>query len=161
MSIALDNKLIEALRATGLEAERRRHPRQTLEHFLYVIVRDGAAAALLATCGCDSAHLRAELDEYLELQPERPAHSSAAAKLDAPLERALTRAGVHALSANVTLLGIGPTLVQLLRETASYAAMLLRAEGLDRLELVCYLTHGHPGPFTARRLRSTATSTPP
>jgi ATP-dependent Clp protease adapter protein ClpS len=147
MSIKLASSLIDALRATLVETRRRMHPRQTLEHFLYVVVRDGAATSLLDSCGCDSAHLRTELAEYLELQSEVPAKSLATPKADGALERTLQRAGLHALSASQTQLDIGQVLVQILREEQSYAAMLLRAEGVDHLELTRCLSHGQPGPF--------------
>lgn len=148
MSISIDDALAAAVRATGAEAQQRQHSRQTLEHFLYVIVRDGSAATLFAACGCNPAHLRSELAEYLELQPERAGSRVGAAQMDEALERVFSRAGLHALSAGRSELAIGQVLVQLLREEQSYAAMLLRAEGLERLELVRYLTHGHPREFT-------------
>lgn len=152
MSISFDDALATALRATGAEAELRRHPRQTLEHFLYVVVRDGWAEKMLTQCGCDLHHLRTELAEYLELQPERPARASAAIKLDPPFERALTRAGLHALSTGKVQLAVPQVLVGLVHETESYAAILLRAEGVNRLELVQYLTYGHPGPLPSAQV---------
>jgi len=148
MPISIDDTLASALRATGAEAQRRQHSHQTLEHLLFVIVRDGAAANLLEACSCNAAHLRAELAEYLELQPKRSAFRSNVATRDPALERVFSRAGLHALSAGLSKIDIGQVLVQLLREEQSYAAMLLRSEGLDRLALVRYLTHGHPREFT-------------
>lgn len=59
MSISIEDSLAAALRATGAEAQQRQHSRTTMEHLLYVIVREGSAADLLAACGCNAAHLRA------------------------------------------------------------------------------------------------------
>lgn len=81
MSISIDDTLTAAL-GPRAPRQQRQHSRQTLEHFLYVIVRDGSASNLFKACGCDAMHLRAELVEYLEFQPERPGFRTGAAKMD-------------------------------------------------------------------------------
>jgi ATP-dependent Clp protease adapter protein ClpS len=146
MSIVISSSLEGALRAATDEARRRRHREATLDHLLRVLLRDEAVVAVLRDCGCDIAHLCAELDEYLELLPELPKNSSRSPLPDDAYRRVVELSVRRVAIAAKQDLEVGDVLVQLLADQVSYAAMLLRAEGLSRLDLLRRISHGSARP---------------
>jgi ATP-dependent Clp protease adaptor protein ClpS len=146
MSITISRPLEAALLAANDEARRRRHPQTTPDHLLHVLLREAEVVKVLADCGCDTAHIREELKEYLELLPELPARSRKDALPDAAymliIERAIRRAAIAAKKE----FDASDVLVELLNDKESYAAMLLRAEGLSRLDLLRRVSHGSARP---------------
>lgn len=146
MSITISRPLEAALLAANEEARRRRHPQTTPDHLLHVLLREADVIKVLGDCGCDTAHLKDELKEYLELLPELPARSRKSALPDASymliIERAIRRAAIAAKKE----FDAGDVLVELLNDKDSYAAMLLRAEGMSRLDLLRRVSHGSARP---------------
>ena len=58
------------------------------------------------------------------------------------IERVLQRAAIHALSAEQKVIEGGDVLVAMFREDESHALFLLQQEGITRLDLLNYLSHG-------------------
>ena len=143
--LSLAAGLEAAMTAAGAQARARRQA-LTLEHFLAVIARDEAGAELLRACGADPAELVRELDEYLELLAERSRRDPLA---DPLLERALSRAALHAVASGQPTLGVGAVLVTLIAEREAYAAMLLHAQGVDPLDVLRGVAHGRRAPDPA------------
>ena len=48
------------------EAQRRRHEYLTLEHVLFAMLKDPVASDILQACGGDLAHLKGELEAFLD-----------------------------------------------------------------------------------------------
>lgn len=146
MTITITSSLEGALRAATDEARRRRHREATLDHLLRTLLRDEAVVAVLRDCGCDTAHLIKELDEYLELLPELPKNSSRAPLPDDAYRRVIELSVRRVAIAAKQEFEAADVLVQLLHDQTSYAAMLLRAEGLSRLDLLRRISHGKARP---------------
>lgn len=146
MSVEIANPVKRLIQAAVQAAVRFGHGAVTADHLLYALLSENAAAALLGRCGCDLVHLERELLEYLELLPEQSGRVLRDPRSDATFKRVLETAALRALRANKPLIEIADLLVPILDESASYASMLLGAEGLTRLELLRCVSHGTPAP---------------
>ena len=138
MSIGASAALL-AVRAVAREAAASRRQRFiTVEHLLLGIARTDDGITLLRGVGADPEELARELDDYLDLlesgQPREP-------QLDPTADLVVRRALLHAHFGGRSVLELGDVLVQMLREESSYAALLFHAAGIERLEVVRYVSH--------------------
>ena len=125
------------------EATSRRHTHLTLEHLLYALAHDPDGERILAACGADLPQLRRDLDKYLEGiveqftrgQQKEPEQTLA-------FRRVLQTAVLHVQSAGRQEVQSGDVLAATLQQTKSYAAQLLAAQGVTRLDVLEYITHG-------------------
>ena len=141
MALRFEAPLEEVLRASYIQAVLRRHLRFTLEHVLHAIVRS-PAGAILDELGADRVHLEKELGEYLELIAERPPKTNLAPQPEVAFERALRLACVHVMASGNELVRVGDVLASILRDDEAYASLILRAEGLSRVDVLRKMSHG-------------------
>lgn len=139
-SISLSAELQLAMQSAAAEASKRGHAVVTVEHLMWMLVREASAQALLSACGADLTELDTELDQYLDLLVQK----SKAPAVDAPYERLIQRSVATVAAAGRRELGIVDLLASLPRETESYSAMLLHAAGIDRVHLLRQISHGTP-----------------
>jgi ATP-dependent Clp protease ATP-binding subunit ClpA len=124
------------------EATSRRHTHLTLEHLLYALAHDLDGERILAACGADLPQLRKDLDKYLKEsveefgrgQQKEPAQTLA-------FRRVLQTALLQVQSAGRQEVQSGDVLAATLQQK-SYAAELLAAQGVTRLDVLEYITHG-------------------
>ena len=130
------------------EAAARRHTHLTLEHLLYALAHDPDGERILAACGADLPQLRRDLDKYLDEhieqfsrgQQKEPEQTMA-------FRRVLQTAVLHVQSAGRQEVQSGDVLAATLQQSKSYAAQLLANQGVSRLDILEYITHGiskHP-----------------
>jgi len=125
------------------EARRRRHEYLTLEHLLLALLRDARSKEVLTACGASLPRLQKRLEEFLDETTERlPEGVEADPQQTIGVERVLQRAAVHALSAEQKVIDGGDVLVALFREDDSHALFLLQQEGITRLDLLNFVSHG-------------------
>ncbi len=125
------------------EAKRRRHEYLTLEHLLLALTREPKTQKILVACGANVKRLRQRLEKFLAETVERlPDSVSAEPQQTIGIERVLQRAAIHALSAEQKVIEGGDVLVAMFREDESHALFLLQQEGITRLDLLNYLSHG-------------------
>ena len=125
------------------EAAARHHTHLTLEHLLYALAHDPDGERILAACGADLPQLRRDLDKYLDEHIERftrgqekePDQTMA-------FRRVLQTAVLHVQSAGRQEVQSGDVLAATLQQSKSYAAQLLAAQGVSRLDILEYITHG-------------------
>ncbi len=125
------------------EATSRRHAHLTLEHLLYALAHDPDGEAILAACGVDLPKLRQDLDRYLHDEVEQfsrgrekdPSQTLA-------FRRVLQTAVLHVQSAGRSEVRAGDVLAATLQETKSFAARLLQAQGVTRLDILNFISHG-------------------
>lgn len=146
MAVGIASPVKRLIQAAGQAAVRFGHGAVTVDHLLYALLSENAAAALLGRCGCDLVHVERELLEYLELLPEQSGRVLRDPRSDASFTRVLETAALRALRASKPLIEVADLLVPILDESQSYASMLLGAEGLTRLELLRCVSHGTPAP---------------
>ncbi|AEI65137.1 ATP-dependent Clp protease ATP-binding subunit ClpA [Corallococcus macrosporus] len=137
-------KELQASFRTALdEARKMRHEYLTLEHLLLALTRDSRTREILKGCGANVSQLQERLVSFLEETVERlPEGVDAEPQQTIGVERVLHRAAMHALSAEQKLIDGGDVLVALFREDESHALYLLQQEGVTRLDLLNYISHG-------------------
>jgi ATP-dependent Clp protease ATP-binding subunit ClpA len=125
------------------EAVSRHHAYLTLEHLLYVLSHDPDGERILTACGADLARLRRELSAYLESSIERlPRGSSDEPEQTAAFRQVLQTAILHVQAAQREEAHAGDILAALLQQPKTHAAKLLAAQGITRLDVLEYISHG-------------------
>jgi ATP-dependent Clp protease ATP-binding subunit ClpA len=125
------------------DAKKMRHEYLTLEHLLLALTREPKTQKILVACGANVKRLRQRLEKFLAETVERlPDSVSAEPQQTIGIERVLQRAAIHALSAEQKVIEGGDVLVAMFREDESHALFLLQQEGITRLDLLNYLSHG-------------------
>ncbi len=125
------------------EASRRQHEFLTLEHVLYALLHDGDVSEVVRHCGGDVEKLKQEVDKFLSDRLER-LHDQEQVDPQQTLgfRRVLQRAALHVQSAGKDQISGRDILVSMLRETDSHAVYLLERQGITRLDVVSYVSHG-------------------
>jgi ATP-dependent Clp protease ATP-binding subunit ClpA len=125
------------------EALVRHHTHLTLEHLLYAILHDPAGEKILKACGADVAKLRKELGSFLEESMERlPAGSKKEPGETLAFRRVLQTAVLHVQSSGRAEVSVGDILAALMQQPQSHAAYLLSSQGVTRLDILNYISHG-------------------
>jgi ATP-dependent Clp protease ATP-binding subunit ClpA len=139
LSRALEASLTLAVR----EARSRRHEYLCIEHVLYALLADDGVVEVIRACGGDAAELRRMLAAYLDERLERlPDGVEAAPQQTIGFQRVLQRAAAHVQSAGKEEIDGRNVLVAIFREPDSHAAFLLAQQGITRLDVISYLSHG-------------------
>jgi ATP-dependent Clp protease ATP-binding subunit ClpA len=139
--VTVTKELQVTLQNAVAEARRRRHEYVTLEHLLHAMTRDRVASEVLLACGADLQRLEKELEDYLDRTletvsaPQDPEQTAA-------FQRVLQRAAWHVQGSGRTELNAGDVLVAITRERGSHAVYLLEKQGVRRLDILSYISHG-------------------
>ncbi len=136
----LSRELNAILLAAWNEAAARRHEYLTPEHVLYASLAFERGARIVRGCGGDPVRLARELERFLKdrIPVVEGAEPSQSTGFQAVLERAL----LHTASAEKKTVEIDDVLVAIFDEKDSFAAHYLGREGIDRLTLLAYVSHG-------------------
>ena len=125
------------------EATARRHTHLTLEHLLYALAHDPDGERILAACGADLPHLRRELDTFLKKNVEQFARGQQREpEQTLAFRRVLQTAVLHVQSAGRPEVQSGDVLAAIMQQPASHAARLLEDQGITRLDILNYISHG-------------------
>ena len=125
------------------EAGSRRHTHLTLEHLLYALAHDAEGEQILAAVGVDLRQLRIDLDAYLSKSLEQFSRGrNREPEQTLAFRRVLQTAVLHVQSAGRDEVRAGDVLAAMLQEQKSYAAQLLAAQGITRLDVLNYISHG-------------------
>jgi len=125
------------------EATARRHTHLTLEHLLYALAHDPEGERILAACGADLPQLRRDLDKYLQESVEQfPKGQQKEPEQTLAFRRVLQTAVLHVQSAGRQEVHSGDVIAATLQQNRSHAAQLLTAQGITRLDVLEYITHG-------------------
>src|SRR5512138_2096144 len=140
--VTVTKELQMTLQAAVAEARRRKHEYVTLEHLLHAMTKDRVASEILLACGCDLPLLERELEEYLDRTLESFPSRSQDPEQTAAFQRVLQRAAWHVQGSGRTELHGGDVLVAITRERGSHAVYLLEKQGVRRLDILQYISHG-------------------
>jgi len=125
------------------EATARRHTHLTLEHLLYALAHDQDGERILTACGADLPKLRRDLDSYLKDSVEQFSRGQQKEpEQTLAFRRVLQTAVLHVQSAGRQEVQSGDVLAATLQQNKSFAAQLLAAQGITRLDVLDYITHG-------------------
>ena len=126
------------------EAQRRRHEYLTTEHVLYALLFEGIGQQILLACGGDIDSLKKQLEDFFEMHLEHLPDD--AAQEDVPrqtlaLQRMLQRTVLHMQASQQAEVGVGDLLAAILEEENSHACFFLQNQGIERVDLLDYISH--------------------
>jgi ATP-dependent Clp protease ATP-binding subunit ClpA len=125
------------------EAQRRNHEFLTTEHVLYAMLYDEQGQEILRACGSDIDALRQDLEVCLEQHLESVEHlDEEMPEQTVGLQSVLQRTVTHMQSSGREEIGVGDILAAILEQEDCLAAQILIAEGLSRLDVLDYVSHG-------------------
>src|SRR5688572_1175152 len=133
----------KVLNAAAREAVGRRHAHLTLEHLLFAIVKEPSGERILKAAGADTDKLKSDLDTFLDEHLETlPSGTRRAPEQTLAFRRVLQTAVLHVQSAGKTEADVGDVLAALLAQGRSYAVDVLTGQGVTRLDILNYISHG-------------------
>ncbi len=131
------------LGAAAREAHLRNHEYLSLEHLLFAIIHHEKGEELITACGGDLKRLKMRIENFFNTHLEQ----LSSGKNDTPqpttsLQRVLQKTIMHVQSAGKDEADIGDLLSALMTEENSYAVYFLKQEGISRLDILNYISHG-------------------
>jgi ATP-dependent Clp protease ATP-binding subunit ClpA len=139
----LSPELETAIRQALDDATKRGHEFSGLEHLLLALLADEKTAEVVKHCGGNVARLRGKLEAYLEKEIEvMPEEDRERAQPTLGFARVVQRAVNHVLGAGRAEANGANVLVALMSEPDSHAVTFIKEEGITRLDIVSYISHG-------------------
>lgn len=139
----LTKELEETLGTAVDEAVRRRHEYVTLEHLLHALLNDSTALDVIYHCAGDHEKLRAELEAFFKQTLETlPENVQLMPELTSSFQAVLNYAMLQAESSGQKDVNGGNILAALYQVEQSYAVYLLRKQGIEKLDVLNYISHG-------------------
>lgn len=140
----LSRHLEVSLRLAMTLARQKSHEYLTVEHLLLALLENTHAANTLTACNANVSALRSELEAYINKHtPTIDANTEQSPQPTQSFDRILQRAIFHVQSIGGGRLVEGSDiLVSMFSEHDTYAVYLLKKQGISRLELTQYLSHG-------------------
>jgi ATP-dependent Clp protease ATP-binding subunit ClpA len=131
------------LNVAAREAMVRRHADLTVEHLLFAAAHDPEGEEILEAAGADVPRLRKDLADFLEQTIQKlPPGSRRPPQQTLAFRRVLQTAVVHVQSAGRDEAGVGDMIAALMREARSHAVELLGGQGVTRLDVLNFISHG-------------------
>ncbi|HXF47771.1 MAG TPA: ATP-dependent Clp protease ATP-binding subunit ClpA [Burkholderiaceae bacterium] len=134
-----------SLHMAFVEARQARHEFITVEHLLLALLDNPSAAEVLRACACNIEDLRKSLQNFIaDNTPILPPNSEADTQPTLGFQRVIQRAIMHVQSTSngkkeVTGANV---LVAIFGEKDSHAVYYLHQQGVTRLDVVNYISHG-------------------
>jgi ATP-dependent Clp protease ATP-binding subunit ClpA len=125
------------------EAVRRRHEYVTLEHLLFALLHDRMVVDVVRACGGDVESLKQQLDQFIDQTYDR-LDEELQPTLTTMLQRVIQYAQLHAQSSGQKEVDTGQMLAAIYHAEKSQAVFLLRSHGVEKLDVLTYLSHGIP-----------------
>ena len=139
----LTKELQDTLHFAVDEATKRRHEFLTLEHLLYALLREQTGRDVIRHCGGDVTALNRDLEQFFADHIESlPRSKKQQPEPTAAFERVLQRAVLQAQSSSQNQIDGGNVLAALYQERRSHAVYLLEKQGISRLDVLNYISHG-------------------
>ncbi len=138
------NRELEITFAAAIkEAKARRHEFFTLEHILYAMLYDVTGRRILYHCGADLENLKERLEKFFKERVEvLPEGNDQDPLQTMSVQRVLQRAIMHVQGAEKKEVDAGDILAAMFYEEHSYAVYFLKAQGVTRLDVLSYISHG-------------------
>ena len=133
-------------------AQKSRHEYVCIEHVLFAILHDSTGSEIIKNCGGDAQNLKNLLENFFKENLDKiPEGSEYVLQQTIGFQRVIQRAVNHARSAEKHEVAVGDLLASIFQEKDSHAAFFLSSEGITRLDVLSYISHGNPElPFKKR-----------
>ncbi len=139
----LTRELEETLSFAVDQAVRFEHEYVTLEHLLFALLEDSSARDILFNCGARLDELGISLEEYfrdvLERVPQSAKHPP---ELTSTFQSTIQYAVLQAEGSGQNAVNGGNILAAIYQAEQSYAVYLLLQQGVTRLDILNYISHG-------------------
>lgn len=139
------NRALEDTLSVAFKAARgKRHEFMTVEHLLLALLDNKEAADVLRACGADFNVLRKNLSDFVDdTTPLLPASvPDVETQPTLGFQRVLQRAVFHVQSSGRQEVTGANVLVAIFSEQESHAVYLLQQQGVERIDIVNYISHG-------------------
>jgi ATP-dependent Clp protease ATP-binding subunit ClpA len=138
-----NRELQQTLQAAMREAVRRRHAYLTVEHLLFALCHDERGAEVLRHSGANVRKLKSELQHFLDEEiAGEPGEDPIDTGQTLAFHRVIQGALAHAQNAEREEVDAGDLVAAIFQEPDSQALALLRAQGVSRLDVLKYVSHG-------------------
>jgi ATP-dependent Clp protease ATP-binding subunit ClpA len=125
------------------KALKRHHEYVTIEHLLFALLHDREVATVVRNCGGDVDLLKKQLDDFLSKTLEKlPDDVEVQPVLTAMLQRVVQYAQLHAQSSGQKEVDTGQMLAAIYQADRSQAVYLLRSQGVNKIDVLNFLSHG-------------------
>ena len=140
----LSKELEKSLNEIAQSASARRHEFITVEHLLLALMSNEAALDVLKNVGGDAAKLTSELEKYIEeTTPILPVSDEEhGPQTTLGFQRVVSRSLFHVQSSGRKEVTGANVLVAIFSEQESQAVYLLKVQGVTRIDVVNYISHG-------------------
>ncbi|MGD9948670.1 MAG: ATP-dependent Clp protease ATP-binding subunit ClpA [Desulfobulbus sp.] len=140
LSKELELALIKAIK----EAKNHRHEYVTIEHMLYGLLHDDLARHIIDKCGGNNQNIKERLERFFESGMPIMKELDGEPAQTVAFNRVLQRAVSHVQSCGKKQVDTGDVLVSIFTEPDSHAVYFLGSEGVGRMEVMEYISHGLP-----------------
>jgi ATP-dependent Clp protease ATP-binding subunit ClpA len=141
--VTITKELQEALFSAINDAKRRRHEYLTLEHVLFAMAGDKNSKKILRAVGVELKELQTDLEQFFaENIDPLPEGVEREPQQTPTFQRVLQRAAIQVQSAGKETIDAGHLLASFFREPSSHAVYLLEKQGVTRLDVLEYISHG-------------------
>ena len=132
-----------SLHMAFMDARQKRHELITVEHLLLAMIDNPTAADVLRACGANLENLRSELNHYIEEHtPMVGGDEEVDTQPTLGFQRVIQRAILHVQSSGKKEVTGANVLVAIYGEKDSHAVFFLHQQGVTRLDVVNYISHG-------------------
>jgi ATP-dependent Clp protease ATP-binding subunit ClpA len=132
-----------SLHMAFVEARQKRHEFITVEHLLLALLDNPTAAEVLRACGANMDELRKNLTQHIaEQTPRIAADREVDTQPTLGFQRVIQRAILHVQSSGKKEVTGANVLVAIFGEKDSHAVYFLQQQGITRLDVVNFISHG-------------------
>ncbi len=132
-----------SLHMAFMDARQKRHELITVEHLLLAMIDNPTAAIVLRACGANLEVLRTELNQYIEEHtPTVNGQDDVDTQPTLGFQRVIQRAMLHVQSSGKKEVTGANVLVAIFGEKDSHAVFFLHQQGITRLDVVNFISHG-------------------
>jgi len=132
-----------SLHMAFVDARQKRHEFITVEHLLLALLDNPTAAEVLRACGAGMDELRKNLSQHVSEQtPRIAADREVDTQPTLGFQRVIQRAILHVQSSGKKEVTGANVLVAIFGEKDSHAVYFLQQQGITRLDVVNFISHG-------------------
>ncbi len=142
MPVTISRELEHTIQLAFTVAREHHQEFVTLEHVLFALTKDPVAQKVLRGSGVDIKRLESELSEFINALDQLPEDADLEPQQTTAFWRSLQRAAMHVQSSGKEEVDGVNLLVSLFRERESHALFLLEQQGVKRIDILNYVSHG-------------------
>lgn len=139
----ISKELELTLEATVRDARARNHEYLTVEHILFALLHDEWGIEVITNCGGSVERIKSSIEEFFDKNvPRLHSNSDPYTQPTIGFHRVLQKAMNHVQSAGREEADAGDVLAAIFLEEDSHARHFLQSEGITRLDVLNYISHG-------------------